>query len=158
MANYITARTRLGDLLTRQGLLRDGELSAALAAQKHSGINLGTILVGSGAISRQDLFRTLTLQQLLRLASLVGSLMLAPVAAWSDSSYNQADSFTPSQYDTPTTDRPPIYEGDPISVPVRALVERLAYGARAPSYEAKKFRYDIDTLGQGLALRLQMKF
>lgn len=158
MAKCDKAQTRLGCLLKRQGLLINSELSAALASQKRSGENLGTILVSHGAISRHDLARTLTLQRMMRLASLAGSLMLAPMAAWSDSNYNQTESFSLSHYDIPTTDRPPIYEGDPISVPVKALVERLAFGVKASSYEVRKFRYDIDTLGQGMALRLQMKF
>lgn len=49
-------------------------------------------------------------------------------------------------------------DGQPISVPVKALVERFALGVSEADYAARKFRYDIDTLGQGMALRMRYKF
>lgn len=150
--------TRLGELLTQRGLLQQCDLHQALRKQQQTGTRLGAILLARGLISRKQLARTLVQQRLLRTISLIGALMLAPVTAWSGSSYNYGSLDNVDGYTTPSADRPPIYEGDPISIPVKALVERLAFGITEPSYSAKKFRYDIDTLGQGMAFRMRLKF
>lgn len=151
-------KTRLGDLLKQRGVLRHDDLCAALDKQQRSGESLGAILVNGGLVSRGDLFRTLGRQRLLRLVSILGTLMLAPATAWSDSNYNQHSATATNGHTMPSADRPPIYEGDPISVPVKALVERWALGVTDSDYEARRFRYDIDTLGQGMAVRLRFKF
>jgi hypothetical protein len=159
MANSDNRPTaRLGELLTQRGLLQQSDLHQALRKQQQTGTRLGAILLSSGLISRKQLARTLVRQRLLRTVSLIGVLMLAPVTAWSGSSYNYGGPDNIDGYTTPSADRPPIYEGGPISVPVKALVERLAFGITESSYSAKKFRYDIDTLGQGMAFRMRLKF
>ena len=107
---------------------------------------------------RKDLFRTLTRQRLLRLILLLGTLMLAPVAAWSDTGYSYSPDINAGTYTMPSANHPPVNKGSPISVPVKALVERLAFGITEDSYKARNFRYDIDTLGQGMAVRLHFKF
>lgn len=149
--------TRLGDLLKQQGLLQHHELRSALSVQQSSGESLGHILLRSGAIGRRDLAKTLLRQRALRLAALTGSLMIAPMAVWADSSY-QNGGYASSHYEMPTADRPAIYDGAPISVPVKALVERLTVRMRSSTNEVKRFRYDIDTLGHGMAVRLHYKF
>ena len=150
--------TRLGELLTQRGLLQRDDLRQALRKQQQSGTRLGAILLAHGLISSKLLARTLIQQRMLRTASLIGALMLAPVTAWSGNSYNYGGPDNIHGYTTPSADRPAIYEGGPISVPVKALVERLAFGITESSYSAKKFRYDIDTLGQGMAFRMRLKF
>ncbi len=89
---------------------------------------------------------------------LLATLLLTSVAAWAETSHNGDHSVNRIGYEMPSADRPPVFDGDPISVPVKALIERLALGVTEASHEAKRFRYDIDTLGQGVAVRLHFKF
>ncbi len=89
---------------------------------------------------------------------LLPMLLVASANTWAESGYRSDYTINNGSYKTPSADRPPVYDGDPISVPVKALIERLALGITEASYEAKTFRYDIDTLGQGLAVRLHFKF
>jgi hypothetical protein len=89
---------------------------------------------------------------------LLATLLLTSVAAWAESGHNVDYSVNRIGYEMPSADRPPVYDGDPISVPVKALIERLALGVTEASYEARRFRYDIDTLGHGVAVRLHFKF
>jgi hypothetical protein len=93
--------------------------------------------------------------------SLLAMALLASLASantWAESGYRSDYTINNGSYKAPSADRPPVYDGDPISVPVKALIERLALGITEANYEAKTFRYDIDTLGQGLAVRLHFKF
>ncbi len=89
---------------------------------------------------------------------LLVAVLLTSVNTWAESGYHGDYTINNGSYKTPSADRPPVYDGDPISVPVKALIERLALGITEASYEAKRFRYDIDTLGQGVAVRLHLKF
>jgi hypothetical protein len=157
MANNNKNPLRIGELLWQQGYLQSVELERALQQQRRCGESLGTILVNNGAISHPRLIQTLVHQRILRLLSLTCTLLLAPTA-WAGSEYRYSDMAGGYEYAVPSADRPPIYEGQPISVPVKALIERLAFGVTESSYQSKKFRYDIDTLGQGMALRLRIKF
>jgi hypothetical protein len=158
-----TATTRLGQLLQQQGLLNARDLDKALQTQRLSAEPLGSILVRGGVVKRRQLAATLTRQKLLRLGYLFGALTLAPATAWSDIGtnnyiHNYTHNVNHSSHTMPSADRPPVYDNQPISVPVKALIERLAFGITESSYKQRKFRYDIDTLGQGMAVRLHFKF
>ncbi len=89
---------------------------------------------------------------------LTTAFLLATFNAWAGTTHSGDYTINNGSYKTPSADRPPVYDGGPISVPVKALIERLALGITEASYEAKRFRYDIDTLGQGVAVRLHFKF
>ena len=47
---------------------------------------------------------------------------------------------------------------EPVTIPIKAMIERLALGASAQRPDTRAFRYDIDTLGRGLALRMRLTF
>jgi hypothetical protein len=84
--------------------------------------------------------------------------MLAPVAALSDTGYSYNTTSNVGPYTMPSADHSPIYESNPISVPVKALMERLAFGITEGRHKARSFRDDINTLSQGMAVRLRFKF
>ncbi len=56
------ARQQLGELLVRKGLVREDELESALAEQRATGRPLGQILLAAGAVTPQNLARTVTEQ------------------------------------------------------------------------------------------------
>ena len=56
------ARQKLGELLVRKGFVREDELESALAEQRATGRPLGQILLAAGAVTPQNLARTLTEQ------------------------------------------------------------------------------------------------
>ena len=61
-------------------------------------------------------------------------------------------------YPMPSADRPAVYTGGPISIPVKALLERVIPARDSRDTEAKRFSYDIDTLGMGMAVRFKVQF
>ncbi len=91
---------------------------------------------------------------LLQIAALLFSLMFVPTC--------RAEGATETHrfgvYYLPSTDRPPVHSGGPLRVPVKALVQRLAFGSDSLVARKRSFRYDLDTLGQGLSLRLKLDF
>ena len=68
MANLTTADFRLGELLTRAGLLSRVRLESALAVQAKRSGKLGTLLVDMGLIEEGELYAVLGLQQSLHQA------------------------------------------------------------------------------------------
>ena len=58
----LPARQKLGELLVRKGFVREDELESALAEQRTTGRPLGQILLAAGAVTPQNLARTLTEQ------------------------------------------------------------------------------------------------
>ena len=61
-------------------------------------------------------------------------------------------------YQLPSADRPALRNNGPISIPIKALVERVAKGSRHRAGGQRRFHYDIDTLGHGMKLRMRMRF
>jgi hypothetical protein len=59
---HTPSRPQLGELLVRKGLVSKDALEAALAEQRTNGRPLGQILLAAGAVTEQDLARTLTRQ------------------------------------------------------------------------------------------------
>ena len=91
---------------------------------------------------------------LIRMAALLCSIALAPIC-WAGS---QIDTHRYGVYSLPSADRPPLHTGGPLRVPVKALIERLALGADRFTTQKRRFRYDVDALGQGLNLRVKLNF
>jgi hypothetical protein len=85
-------------------------------------------------------------------------LLLVPVAGFAGGLTASAVSLDSIDYPMPTADRPAEYTGGPVSIPVTTLMKRLASSGQSARVEAKRFRYDIDSLGLGLAVRLHFKF
>ena len=85
-------------------------------------------------------------------------LLLAPVAGFAGDLTAHVVSPDSIDYPMPTADRPAEYTGGPISIPVTTLMRRLASRGQSTRVEAKRFRYDIDSLGMGLAVRVHFKF
>lgn len=62
-ASIVNRRDRLGDLLVKNGLIDNSELSVAVEAQSsNSGLRLGEILVARGSISREQLEQYIRIQ------------------------------------------------------------------------------------------------
>lgn len=147
---------RLGDLLRDTGNVADRQLTNALREQQQTGESLGRILVRSGAIGKRDLYRTLAMQRCLRATSLTCALIAAPMAAVADDSAHLRFVDVSKAISMPSADREPVNDAEPFSVPIKALVERVAFGDRTPT--SRRFSYDIDALQQGAAFRMKYKF
>lgn len=88
-----------------------------------------------------------------------GIVLMTSTTAHGDTHYTSSISLS-SDTAQPSANHPPVPDSEPISVPVKALVERWAFGVTQADYEGRRFRYDIDSLGlaQGMALRMHFKF
>lgn len=153
-------RYRLGELLRETGAVGSQQLDSAMSEQRRTGEALGRILVKSGAIGKQQLYRALVMQRCLRAASLSCALMAAPMTAMADSADAANGQFVDvsKAITMPSADRPALNDAEPISVPVKAFVERIAYGKSPDSYSRQRFSYNIDALQQGAAFRMNFKF
>ena len=83
---------------------------------------------------------------------IVGGLVATPVAA-----YDHPISVSSAQPNSVSTN-PFLQQRPPLSVPVKALVERFLLGSHMTDGGRRKFRYDIDTLGHGMKVRMRMRF
>lgn len=77
-------RTRLGELLLRRGLIRQGQLEAALALQRRTRRRLGEVLVAEGWLCTHRLRRVLRWQRALRALLGVLTLLVLPGVVLAD--------------------------------------------------------------------------
>lgn len=89
---------------------------------------------------------------------LLALALLSPLTASADSLPAHEVLVDSVDYPMPSADRPAVHTGGPISIPVKALLERLVPARESGSAEAKRFSFDIDTLGLGMAVRLRVQF
>jgi hypothetical protein len=89
---------------------------------------------------------------------LLALALLSPLTASADSLSAHDVLVDSVDYPMPSADRPAVHTGGPISIAVKALLERLVPGRGSRDSEAKRFNYDIDTLGMGMAVRLRFQF
>lgn len=102
------------------------------------------------AIGKLAPHRNVSCLRTISLAALLG----ASSATLADAT--QAPDYPPPYY---AQHRDHLLSGaEPVAIPLKALVERLAFGPSASRFAARPFRYDIDTLGQGLSLRVRLRF
>lgn len=74
-----TAKSRLGLLLIRKGLITPEQLDLALKEQSRSGLRLGEVLVGWGMVTERQINRALKRQSRYRLIAAVAAVLLGPI-------------------------------------------------------------------------------
>jgi len=79
-SSFIEPKVRLGELLVERHHITQAQLDDAVRQQSINPLPLGELLILNGAISRRQMQRTLKWQSLVRVAAVVTSFSLAPVA------------------------------------------------------------------------------
>lgn len=102
------AKSRLGLLLIRKGLITPEQLEQALKEQSRSDMRLGEVLVGWGLVTERQINRTLKRQSRYRLIAAVAAVLLGPIQP-----------FMSFAWGSTTSDRIEQLEGDYASL--RAL-------------------------------------
>ena len=98
-------------------------------------------------------------QSSLRNAPLAPALSLIALMAASPVALGEQDLTQGVHHDMSGHYAHPQLSGtEPVTIPIKAMIERLALGASAQRLETRPFRYDIDALGIGLALRMRLTF
>lgn len=147
-----TQRFLFGQLVVRLGLATPDDVSAALAAQPQSGKRIGELLMSRGRLTRRQVRLSLGLQRLLRAASLM-AIVVTPVAVASPAGSSISSN---SNFDTHvhaplvlSADRPPIYDREPIAIPVKSLVKMLANGVQSLAPNQQRLQYEVDAYDSG---------
>jgi len=78
--SFSMPKARLGELLVERHHITQSQLDDAVRQQNINPLPLGELLILNGVISRQQMQRTLKWQSLVRVAAVVTSFTLAPVA------------------------------------------------------------------------------
>lgn len=73
------AKSRLGLLLIRKGLITPEQLDLALKEQSRSGLRLGEVLVSWGMVTERQINRALKRQSRYRLIAAVAAVLLGPI-------------------------------------------------------------------------------
>lgn len=102
------AKSRLGLLLIRKGLITPEQLELALKEQNRTDMRLGEVLVGWGMVTERQINRALKRQSRYRLITAIAAVLLAPIQP-----------FMTFAWGSTTTDRIEQLEGDYASL--RAL-------------------------------------
>jgi len=91
-ARQTQAKSRLGSLLIKKGLLTSQQLDQALQQQLKTGMRLGEVLIAQGLLTERQLNRALKRQSRYRFIAAFMAMLMGPLSMGAFASQNQTDS------------------------------------------------------------------